>query len=303
MINRLTIKNYLDDEITVDLFNPATSGFAITGISGLSPDNANINMTEVATNDGAIYNSAKLEKRAIELSIIFVGDDIESIRQKTYRYFPIKKPVTLTFETDNRTAFIVGYVESNDANIFSSMEGTTITIVCPDPYFKSVGGVGTSETYFYGIEPLFEFPFMNNSLSANRIEFGSIETKAENVVVYDGDSEVGVTITIHAIGQSGDITIYNTKTREIMTISNTKIAAITGEGIHSGDDIVINTVKGNKYVNLVREGVITNILNSLSRDSDWFQLAKGDNIFAFEATSGASNLQFKIENQIIYEGL
>ena len=32
-------------------------------------------------------------------------------------------------------------------------------------------------------------------------------------------------------------------------------------------------------------------------------LAKGDNIFAFTADSGVTNLQFRIENKVIYEGV
>lgn len=54
---------------------------------------------------------------------------------------------------------------------------------------------------------------------------------------------------------------------------------------------------------LIREGIGYNILNCLSRDSDWFQLAKGDNIFAYTADSGAENLQFTIQNQTAYEGV
>lgn len=40
-----------------------------------------------------------------------------------------------------------------------------------------------------------------------------------------------------------------------------------------------------------------------SKNTDWFTLAKGDNIFAFTADSGVTNLQFRIENKVIYEGV
>ena len=156
---------------------------------------------------------------------------------------------------------------------------------------------------FSGIEPAFEFPFSNESLTQKLIELGTIEYSTEKNVYYGGDSEVGVLITIHAIGNAGDITIYNTGTREIMKISNSKIEAITGSGIKNGDDIIISTVKGDKYITLLREGVYTNILNALDKGSDWFQLTKGDNIFAYSSTSGSVNLRFKIENKTIYEGV
>lgn len=54
---------------------------------------------------------------------------------------------------------------------------------------------------------------------------------------------------------------------------------------------------------LLRNGKTTNILNCLDKNADWFQLAKGDNIFAYTAEYGSTNLQFKIENRIVYEGV
>lgn len=76
------------------------------------------------------------------------------------------------------------------------------------------------------------------------------------------------------------------------------------EGYYSVfDAIVINTSKGDKSITLIREGVSYNILNCLDKNTDWFTLAKGDNIFAFTADSGVTNLQFRIENKVIYEGV
>ena len=135
------------------------------------------------------------------------------------------------------------------------------------------------------------------------IEFGSIMLLKERSIWYDGDTEIGVVISIHAIGQATNITIYNTGTRESMRIDTDKIAALVGSGIGNGDEITISTVEGNKYINLLRNGVNYNILNALDKDADWFQLAKGDNVFTFVADYGASNLQFRILNQIAYEGV
>ena len=45
------------------------------------------------------------------------------------------------------------------------------------------------------------------------------------------------------------------------------------------------------------------IIDSYHKNTDWFTLAKGDNIFAFTADSGVTNLQFRIENKVIYEGV
>lgn len=307
MIKSFTVTNYLGDNIKLEMGRPEKSGFLVKSVSGLGPSKANIITTEVSTNDGSLFNSARLNQRNIVFEFIFVetinGESIEDVRQKSYKYFPLKKNLDLLIETDNRIVKTTGYVESNEPNIFSSQEGSQISIICPDPHFYSAGPDGNNTTVFYGVESVFEFPFSNESLTDPLIVFGNIQLKTENVITYKGDTEIGVTIHIHAIGEVENITIYNTGTREIMRIDTVKLEALTGSGIVAGDDIIIKTQKGDKSITLIREGQYINILNCLGRETDWFTLAKGDNIFAFTAESGTTNLQFWIENKVIYEGV
>lgn len=304
MIKSITVTNYLGDSIKLDLARPELSGFVVKSITGLGPGKANINTTEVSTNDGSLFNSARLPQRNIVITLGFLWkNSIEEVRQLSYKYFPIKRNLTLLIETDNRKAEITGYVESNDPNIFSKSEDTDISIICPNPSFYSAEEHGSNLTVLSGVVPMFEFPFGNESLTEALLEMGTIENETEKVVVYNGDMETGVTITIHALGEARNITIYNTGTREIMRIDTNKIEAFTGSGIIAGDDIVICTIKGKKSINLIREGETINILNCLDKDAAWFQLVKGDNIFAYVAEYGSHNLQFKLEHRTIYEGV
>lgn len=304
MIKSITVTNYLGDSIKLDLLRPEKSGFVVESIEGLGPGNANINTTELATYDGSLYNSSRLPSRNIILKLKFLWKStIEEVRQLSYKYFPIKKKITLLIEADNRICEIDGYVETNEPDIFSDQEGTSISIICPNPFFYSAGDGKINTTVFSGIEPLFEFPFSNESLDESLIELASIKNQTEGTVLYLGDADIGVTITIHALGEASNITIYNVSTRETMVIDTEKIAAITGSGIVEGDDIIICTVKGSKSISLLRAGKTYNILNSLNKDADWFQLIKGDNIFTYTADTGVTNLQFKIENRVLYEGV
>lgn len=301
MIKSVTVTNYLGDSIVLDLARPELSGFAIKDITGLGPGKANINVTEISTTDGGLYNSSRLTARNIVFSIEYLWNrTIEDSRQRSYRYFPIKKKVKLLFETDNRTAEIEGYVESNEPSIFSKSEGTDISIICPSFYFYSPE---KSTSSFSNIEPLFEFPFSNESLTQPLLEFGTINNSPTKVIVYEGDADTGITITIHAIGPASGISIYNTGTRETMQIDTDKIQTLTGSGIIAGDDIVICTVTGKKSITLIRDGESTNILNCLKKDSDWFKLSRGDNVFTYQATTGVNNLHFTIENDLLYEGI
>lgn len=304
MIRSVTVTNHLGESIKLVLTKPEESGFAITGITGLGPVKATVNMTEVATSDGGIFNSSRLSSRNIVLSLVFLWKDtIEDTRQRAYKYFPIKKTVTLLIETDNRIVKTEGIVESNEPDIFSDQEGTEISIICPFPYFYSGGDDGTVTTLFGAVEPAFEFPFSNESLTENLIEIAVLYEETEKIITYSGDVDVGVTIKIHAVGDVSMINIYNVDAGEVMKIDTDKIESYTGSGIIAGDDIIICTVKNNKSIVLVRDGVTTNILNCISKDSDWFQLASGENTFAYTAEDGIENLQFRMENQILYEGV
>lgn len=305
MIKSITVRNYLNKEITLELARPEKSGLLISSIEGLGPTKATINVTDISTGDGGVFNSSRLDKRNIVMKMYFLQtatESIEDIRQKTYVYFPIKKKVTLTIVTDKRTVMTEGYVESNEPDIFSSQESCQISIICPDPFFYSPTNATTS---FSGIKSSFNFPFTNTSLSTPILEMGELQNRTEQVIVYDGNSEIGMTIYIHSLGEAENITILNVLTGEKMILNTDKLSSImdTSTGIIAGDTIVISTIRGDKSITLLREGVTTNILNCLEKGSKWFTLLKGDNIFSYDAEVGASNLQFYVENKVAYDGV
>lgn len=301
MINSVTVTNYLGESTTLELRFPEKSGFLIQEIVGLTPSKANINTTDLSTSDGSVYNSARINTRNIVFTIkLLENPTIEISRHNSYKYFPIKKRVKLLVASDTRTCEIYGYVESNDPNIFSSQETTQISIICPNPYFYSQG---TTTTIFSGLSPEFEFPFSNESLSEDLLDMGTILTNTEQNIYYAGDAEIGVVILIHSLGTVEMLTIYNSGTQELMKIDTDRLETLTGSKIIVGDDIIISTIKGQKSITLFRTGVYTNILNCLDKNADWFQLARGDNVFAFSAESGGTNLQFRIVNQTVYEGV
>ena len=82
MIKSITVTNHTGDSIKVELTRPEFSGFAITNIEGLGPVKADINMTDISTYDGGLYNSSRLGIRNIVFNIIFInyyGESIEDI--------------------------------------------------------------------------------------------------------------------------------------------------------------------------------------------------------------------------------
>lgn len=301
MIKKVTVTNHLGESIAMELRFPEKSGFLIRGIDGLGPPKANINMTEIVTGDGSIYNSSRVGYRNIVFSLDFIDfPTIEETRLRSYKFFPLKRKVRIEVETDNRISEINGYVESNEPNIFSSREGCIVSIICPDPYFYSVNKQFHS---FSAVNSLFEFPFSNESLEEDLLEMGDMEIRSSKVVVYPGDASIGIYLFIHATGPASNPEIINERTLQIMSIDSVKLAAITGSDIIAGDDIVISTIRGEKFVYLIRSGQVYNILNALNKNAAWFQLERGDNVFVYTADGISTNLQFRIENRIAYEGV
>lgn len=304
MIKSVTVTNYLGDTLTMSLSNPDASGVAIKSITGLGPVEADINTTDYAVSDGVYYNSAKIGSRNIVFDIYYLFKPaIEDARHRTYTYFPVKKPVKLVFETDTRLLTTTGYVETNEPDIFNSLSGAQISIICPDPYFYSEE---TMRTVFSGVEDLFEFPLENNSVTEKLIEIGNIYSDTIKTIYYEGDGETGMTIRVHALSEVTSIVLYNLDTREQMVFDMTKLDSSLNSKMLALDDFVICTVQGQKALTLIREGVSYNALNCLDRSSTWLNLHKGDNVFAYIINGGIESdddVIFEIENFVAYEGV
>lgn len=302
MIKSIKVTNPKGESLVLDLFHPEKSGLIVRSISGLGPPKANINSTDLATADGALYSSARASTRNIVFNLQFMfAPTIEDSRQLTYKYFPLKKLVKIEVETDNRSLETSGYVESNSPDIFSREETTQISIVCLDPFFYDPN---PSATQFATVTPTFEFPFSNESTSEDLIEFGTINLDTRSTIDYVGDVDTGVLITIHALGSvSGSLTIYNVETQEKMVIDLAKIKTLIGKDYGSGDDIIISTVSGDKYVQVLHDGKYTNAIAAIEKLADWFQVSVGRNIFNFTVTKGIENLVMSFSYRNAYGGI
>lgn len=307
MIEYIEVINHLGESLTIEMSRPERSGLFIKNISGLSPSKANIITTKTATKDGEVFNSAFIDKRNITLNLAChykEGEDftIEDARLLTYKYFPVKRNITLRIKTDNRYVKTSCYVESNEVPIFSQQEESSISLICPDPFFYEVDGETDKERYT-GMEHVFKFPFSNDSLTEKLIKFGIIKEHIPHTIYYSGEYQIGLTIKIHAKGDIVNPRLINTKTNETMAINTQEIVNITGKGFSAGDDIIINTRKGSKSVILYRNGQVYNILGSLVSYKTWFTLDKGENVFTYDSESGGSDVVVEYSWETAYEGI
>ena len=104
----LQVKNDRDNMLTLT-GNPH---YNVYKIEGLNPPQATVNSSVNSTTDGITVNSVRVESRNIVIFMTIEGE-VEKNRINLYKYFPVKKTVTLYFENGSRSVFIEGVVELN----------------------------------------------------------------------------------------------------------------------------------------------------------------------------------------------
>lgn len=303
MIKSVTITNYIGDSLKLELSDPWETGVAIQDITGLGPVKANMNFTKLVTSDGGLFNSARLNNRNIVFKFRVFGGrscSVEDSRMTLYNLFIVKKQVRLTFETDNRHVYIDGYVESNQPVIFSNKETLQVSVICPDPFFKSMTPL---HMQFHGNEPAFEFEFSNESLTEPLLTMSEIKNAAYRNIYYDGDEETGMKITLDLTGDIKDFTIYNIDTNEKMKLNDASLEHIIGSRFIAGDTIILSTINKKKGLKLIRGSKEYNILNILDKNVDWLKLRKGNNTFAYVVSEGNEYVHISIDNDILYTGI
>lgn len=308
MFQSMTVTNARGDTLDLPIRNPMATGYNVVAIDGLGPVDAVLQTSNTVTTDGVIFNGARKDEREITINLAYhpeSGKNIEDLRHGTYRYFPEKEEVTLVFHADTRSVRTTGIVESNEISIFSEKESSSIVVKCPDPWFR-IDNELNRITSFSNIEPVFEFPFnwANNPVSEpNALWFGAIQNMHSKNIVYDGESEVGVIIRMLFDGPVNNIRIYNEEAGQEIDVFTDKVRQIIPDGIRKGDELVICTVPKQKYVEIIRDGVSTNILNAINRDVRFITLHKGANTIVYSADSGVDNILISIENETLYTGV
>lgn len=299
-IKSITVTNHNGETLKLDCFRPAASGLYITDLHGLGAPDANVNMTDYAVIDGALYNSSRAQKRNITMTIQPLKPNFEANRLKVYALFPVKKKVRLLIETHTRLCYIDGYVETCDANVYSTRGQIAVSILCPDPYFRKPS---TTQSMYYRAAPAFRFP-IGTLTNPPLYELGVLSNNYQVINIdYEGDADTGVMFYLEMDGQVGDITITNSSTHETMRIDANRVAVMTGQALGVGDAIEISTFPGDKFINLIRAGESINLISALDKDSDWLSLTVGNNQFAYTAVSGKENIVVRVEYATAFVGV
>lgn len=264
------------------------SVYQIINIEGLTPPNANIFTTPIVNTDGEYFKSSKLQVRNLVITLKIKGD-IEKNRIALYQFFRTSKLCKVYYSNGTRDVYIEGYCESFEGELFSQSQQMQISLLCPNPYFKSVD-ILTHD--FSKVVSGFTFPF---SIDENGIVFSDLQSEKITTVVNNGEMATGILITMVAMKDGiENPTIYNVKTGEYLRVETT---------LNKSDVLIIDTNKGKKSITKIVNGISENAINSMSGSSTWLQLESGLHDFTYDTDSLDYELKVTFEFNVQYEGV
>lgn len=279
----LKVKNDVGEVLNLS----SSKDYTLYQIEGLAPPKVNISSSGNATSDGITINRLSVESRNIVLYLT-VNGDIETNRIKLYKYFPLKKTIAIYYKNETRDVYIEGTVEVIECDMFTNRQIAQVSIICPQPYFKSVKELVST---FSDVEPLFEFPF---AIEKEGIEISAITPNIRKSIVNTGDIESGMIIKLYAIGEVVNPIIYDVFSRKFMAFNIT---------LQPNDLLLVDTYMGEKSIKLIRHGETVNAIGYLRPDSTWLTLKAGDNVFTYEAEDGGTYLQITFTTSVLYGGV
>lgn len=287
----LTLTN--KDGTVLDLLNNERR-IILTGADALHGIETSIAGSESPYMDGEQIQSVKALPRGIELTFNVIPPIDDALTFFT-SIVKSKQYVTLTEKTKDHEITIKGIATIPP---YSRMQATckiSLQIYCGQPYWEDLQTViGEIEN---AISMLF-FPQVGQYFTETGRVFGVIDTTLQKVFTNDGDVAVGALFRLTPLG----------------TVVNPRISCSTGAQngwymqlnveVDASHEILINTVKGNKYITINGSTMYKGIpvLSCLEFvGDDWLQLETGANRFNVTAQSGADDLFFSITYRRRYE--
>lgn len=265
------------------------SPFQISEIQGLHPPGANINTSEMALIDGERFNSAKLTMRTLDIAFSIEYEAAKN-RIEVYSVLQTKGKVRVYYESKYRNVHIDGYVKSMSIDYFGMKQIVTVSILCPSPCFLAAQEIVNEVS---SIIKAFHFEFA--STSEKELVFGYIDPTVSVEVANNGDLPTGLIFELYALQAVSKPKIFDYITGDFFGLNF---------DMKTADLITINTIPGQKTVKLLRNGVETNVFNSIMKGSKWLQLPVGVGYYTYEVGSGQMrNLIVEIRHYDMFEGV
>ena len=283
------------ESLNLDLFDPWSSGIAVKEITGLGPVKTELSLERYALIDGAFLKGARVGTRNVVLTLIPVGDDVQTERRKIYNFFPVGETITFGVVTSQVAVKSSMIVESVEPNIFSERQEIGVSLIAIDPYWRSNSPSITGLVGFNDVTPLFQFPFSSGDKPKELI-FGDLSNASGKDINYLGDAETGVVITFSFNGNVSNLTVINQTYDEAMIINKVK-------DFYRGEQLVLDTRPAKKSVKHIAGGKESFITGVLDIKSQWIKLHPGINTIGLQFVGNPNDMDISIEYETLYRGV
>lgn len=262
---------------TIDLAE--NEDFILKDVDGLTGVDVNLSTVTIAMADGDDVTNTKTKPRPINLYFeIKPGVDPEQAKRRILAVIKPKGRGTLNFSYEGRNLEIQGVVETIKMPRFNNKVTMQVQFYCNYPYWQDAAAIIGQVSKILGL-----FHYKMTVTAANPIIFGQILGQATNIINNEGDVATGCLIHLIATGDG----VINPKIERAIDGAYFQINAT----MNAGDEIIINTNKGQKSV--VKNSV--SIIDQVASGSTWFQLEVGENEFTVTDDSTGGNLKTNFE--------
>lgn len=261
--------------------------FCLIAAEGLHGIETDIAETESSYTDGSTIDNVRALPRGIALKFALCGDVAASL-DIFHAVVKSKQTGKIYKREGDRETKIQGRVTIPPYSRMSNRVTVELQLYCGQPYWEDTEElVGTISELI----DLLYFPEAGRGFPEEGVPFGVIEIEQKQTIANDGDTSVGLTIVINALG----------------IVVNPRISCSTGTQngwymqlnttLYEGDEVVISTHKGNKSITINGSAWIDGepILSLLEYSGDdWLQLETGENTFNITSSTEGAQIYFYI---------
>lgn len=219
----------------------------LRSVTGLSAPDIDLFIGDYSR-DGGIYQGRSVQKRNVVMLIDLnpnpaLGESAAGLRDLLYKTF-IDPLVDADFlqivmhDDINDDRYLVGYTEKVETDLFSSETIAQISMICPDPFIRSLTETALEHETGWTIVPF----------------------------NYLGTAETGFRVQINVLSDTPVVTLKN----------NAKTMVITHDFL-AGDIIYVNTNRGSRDITYTRSAVTYPAIAKLSPLSRWLELHSQNN--------------------------
>lgn len=279
-MERLTIKDKLGKKLILSKSHP----YLLSQVEGIGVS-TNISTMSGAF-DGVNITGFNIKEKTIAITGAIVSNTKREMQQERAKFIsflnPNKGSFDFVYENDAHKKKLVGNVHRIDfKESVSRLQKFQIQVLAPFPFWqeeierKKEVALWAKDAYFHLV-----------ATKEKPIVFGHRVSNLICNVFNPGDVETGMRIQLKALATVVNPSVLNIYTHDFIKIMQT---------LEKGDVLEITTYANNKRVVINKaDGTTKNVFNWITLDSEFLQLAVGDNLFRYDAESGLDNLEMTI---------